>query len=592
MKTTKKLFALILALMMVVSIAMPVMATDVVDHSNHKITITGAPDAYKYEAHQIFDGEVAKIDVDNNPNTPAELVLTDVNWGANVDAKATFNWPNPANKQETISLNLLQALQSPVINPTSYQLYAGLEFADPSVKECANAICDVLSNNNSTANGLVFADIVANYLTGEGVEDVDHVISGLTDGYYLVADITDKDDLLEGAVRSLFMLRLVEDAIATPKISDVSVDKKLIESDTTSVSGDKNIGDVVKFEIRGETPDRLEEYDTFYYAFRDIMSEGLELDKNSIKVYTVNNGTTTEITHDGLYRTVFDEDGVTLSVIFDDLLAVDRHDGYTVQGTTVIVLTYEATVTEAAVLGSAGNKNSIHLEYSNNPHTDEKGITKDKDVYVYTFGLDVTKIDGKTKAGLSGAEFVLYRARQGGNQYAIVELNEDTGAYVVTGWTGVVPTETVQAYRDAADADKVAKKAEVEENMGCTIEEITFVSGDDGNILIEGLDTDRYWLLETKAPTGYELDKSPKDFTISATYTAAGALDTLTMTPYGSDPVDGNKTTGFVSFDFVNNAGNTLPETGGIGTTLFYVFGGVMAAGALILLITKKRMAA
>lgn len=593
MKTTKKLFALILALMMVVSIAMPVMAAD---GNGHTITIENVPASYSYEAYQIFAGNVAMIDTDGNKDADKPS-LTEVEWGKHVNANKAVTFTGV-----TGTMNLLEALQSPVVNPASYHLYKDLSFTDVTSDACAAAIAEALSKNSTESNGLVFADIVANYFNEElptesKAANGNHVISGLADGYYLVKDVT--ENLPENTVRSLFLLRLVEDARATPKISTVSIDKKLTESGTPSDYSDKNIGDEVEFEIRATLPGRFEEYDSFYLALEDTMTEGLELIEGTITVSTVNNAAIKPLDKN-LYNLTAEPHYI--KVEFEDLKDLVANNEYTVTSNTIIMLKYKAVVTEDAVLGytapseteaEKANSNTVTLVFSNDPHSDSKGEIEDK-VYVYTFGLDVTKKDGTTHSVLSGAEFVLYRARQGGYQYAIYDGNG-----VVTGWTATVPKDKVIEYRQASDANKqTALEALLgymntgrEEEDFITMQDITVTSEDDGKIFIKGLDTDYYFLLETKAPEGYTLDSTPKEFNVSAEY-ENGILKNLILRPNGAEESYFNTANGTVSMDFINNPGNTLPETGGIGTTLFYVFGGVMAVGALILLITKKRMAA
>ena len=111
-----------------------------------------------------------------------------------------------------------------------------------------------------------------------------------------------------------------------------------------------------------------------------------------------------------------------------------------------------------------------------------------------------------------------------------------------------------------------------------------------------GLDDGYYRLTETKAPEGYNKLESPIEFTISATHDENSSDPKLT-------DLTGNVTSGEATFtssltgetdgslttNVVNKSGTQLPSTGGIGTTIFYVVGGILMVGAAILLITKKR---
>jgi LPXTG-motif cell wall-anchored protein len=229
----------------------------------------------------------------------------------------------------------------------------------------------------------------------------------------------------------------------------------------------------------------------------------------------------------------------------------------------------DATLNSNAKIGSAeGNPNEVYLTYSNNPNytgtgdNTPTGTTPKDKVIVFTYELDTTKVDGTTKAKLSGAEFELYKGTDT-KSYAIVADGK------VTGWT----TDETKA--------------------------TALKSDDNGLFKVAGLDDGTYYLKETKAPTGYNLLTAPVTLVIAAATvnsqnwvgTAADALTALTI-KVGSEAIaDGNVSTGTVTATIANNAGSTLPSTGGIGTTLFYVIGILLMSGAAVLLVTKKKMA-
>ena len=209
---------------------------------------------------------------------------------------------------------------------------------------------------------------------------------------------------------------------------------------------------------------------------------------------------------------------------------------------TDIVINYTAKLTRSAVAGT-GYVNETWLDYGDNQHTEHDTTT------TYTWKLPIYKYhkDGETKKALAGAEFILYKGSEENRVYAQVTDGK------LTGWT-----------RTKTEATKL-------------------VSGDDGMIAVEGLDADTYYLEETKAPGGYNKLAGPVKVEISHTVSAEGADMTHTLK---QDATDVGKV------EIENKSGTELPNTGGIGTTIFYVLGSILVIGAVVLLITKKRMGA
>ena len=212
---------------------------------------------------------------------------------------------------------------------------------------------------------------------------------------------------------------------------------------------------------------------------------------------------------------------------------------------TKVTVTYKATLDKDAVLGSTGNPNTADLEYSNNPNNTGDGTTKPNDTgktpedknIVFTYKVTVNKVK-ENKQPLKGAEFELSKKAKDGSWISKGKL------------TG---------------------------------------TGDDQNVFEwKGLDDGDYKIEETTTPSGYNTI-DPIEFTITAEHEIDSADPKLTSLS-GGDVFTGNVTTGAVSATIVNKSGSTLPETGGIGTTVFYVIGGMLMAAAAVLLITKKRM--
>ena len=213
------------------------------------------------------------------------------------------------------------------------------------------------------------------------------------------------------------------------------------------------------------------------------------------------------------------------------------------------------------------NNNSVYLEYSNNPDNFGGGDKQPTEtvktpkyyVWVFTYGVDNTKYAVEKADGneLAGAEFSLHNAKKNGeidNDSKIkVNWNEDRNAYVV-------------AKEDDDSATTVLESQNGENNKG------TF------NIL--GLDAGTYYLVEDNAPAGYN-EIEPLKIVISAEHMEEGETVALTFSS--------NKCEGMTN-DIVDTRTTSLPTTGGIGTTLFYLGGGCMVAVSGIFLISKKRM--
>ena len=237
---------------------------------------------------------------------------------------------------------------------------------------------------------------------------------------------------------------------------------------------------------------------------------------------------------------------------------------------SIITVEYNAVLSSGAVIGLNGQTNEVYLEYSNNPNVGgegETGNTPVDKVMAFTYELDVNKVDANTKDALKGAKFKLQAADgDHANQWAVLTENSD-GNYTVSGWT----------------TDETAA-TEFENKTGNTFAVI-------------GLDSGKYNLKETAAPSGYNTPGAPFVVDLTATtvnnqdWDSFTASDVLTALTVKLDETTGKAdvNTGKGEVTVGNSSGSTLPSTGGIGTTIFYVAGGVLVVGAGVLLITKKR---
>ena len=317
-----------------------------------------------------------------------------------------------------------------------------------------------------------------------------------------------------------------------------TIDKEIIEDNNSVKQNDASIGDIVKF----QTTVTVTDGNPLKYIVTDDMSAGLTfIGKNSTDSehqlsVTVNGQSFTSDKY-----TVTEGGDHTFTVTFKDV------DGKSVLNPNdVVVITYYAVVNENAVIAGTGNTNKTDLSYNDKPGNSSSTTTYVWKIDAYKF---TTNADGNTEA-LGGAQFVLSKEVNGKTLYAIANADNK-----ITGWTE-------NAY-DSAETEKAT----------------IFTSPDNGKFSIIGLDSGSYKLTEIKAPDGYNKLDAPIDITITYTVTGESATETVTY---------GNNGTGEVQIE--NKAGATLPSTGGIGTTIFYVIGGGLMIAAAVLLITKKRM--
>lgn len=531
MRKMKKLVGFMLAAMMLFSMSAAVFAANV------SVTVDEKLAGHTFEAYQIFKGT----------QTETDKQLVDVTWGEGINSTA-----------------FLTALKA----ETSF----GNRFADcESPADVAEAL-DHLADDSAVAKKfaeLAYANKSATKTTISGST------ATLDSGYYLIVDTTN----LEGQddANNAALLQVTDDITIGYKTDKPSVKKKVLEDDKYTTDdgfgagyndvADYCINEVVTYHLIGKVPDMSEyvknEEDKYEYWFVDEMDAALTLDTNSIKVYLSEDEKVDA--GDSLINKPLYTDGATTAgfdVRFEDLTDVPgiAKDKY-------VIVEYEATLNENAEIGLPGQLNGVYLKYTNNPDQDGLGQTEKDYVIVFTYELDVTKVDGDTEEGLSGAKFVLYRGEGENKEY--VQINDD---HKVTGWT----------------TDKTQAK--------------TFITVADEAFKVIGLDHGTYYLEETDAPEGYNLIKEPIKLEINATtengqdwddFNPANALTALELdvTINGeTTTADGDVDEGIVATEVENYTGTTLPETGGMGTMLFYAVGSVLVIGAVVVLVTKKRM--
>lgn len=596
MKKARKLTAVLLSLVMLLALVVPASAAE-----NYSITIHNDKTGHTYEAYQIFAGTVSS-DAATDGETEGPM-LGDIIWGSGVD--------------DARYAELLAALKA---DATIGALEGMQDAAD------AAAVAAALDGADAET-AAAFADVVSDYLaaapTGQTntMADGNYIIQGLPAGYYLVKD---KDGSLQGEADTAtdYIVQVLGNVTMDPKDSDIPTLEKKVAEEGKGNEGkynqdggygtyyndvaDWNIGDSVPFKLIASMPDAAEiaAYDTYSYTFHDTLDPGLTLeqkageDQTTFAIYFVNTKNEDpraegfQYLDAAKYDVNIDAETNSFTIAIDDLktLMVTTAGGQQIPATNYdyIVIFYDAVLNANAEIGLPGNENTAYLEFSNNPNGDGTGRTEDDKVIVFTYELDGTKVDGETQAALQNAQFVLLNGAK--SEAAMVENGK------VTGWVKVA-TEAA-----AGDVQMPGTYEEWVERYGD--QNVILTSAADGIFKIAGLDDGTYYLREIQAPNGYNLLEEDVQLVITADTangqewdgdpaTALTALNmTITVGEAGPTQVRGDLEGGTVGVTVENNQGATLPETGGMGTTLFYIIGGLLVVGAGILLVVRIRMKA
>lgn len=521
-----------------------------------EVTINTADNAtHSYAAYQVFEG------------TMSGGTLTGIAWGSGINGESLLTELKSDSAFVEEGSNIFDSCS------TAEQVAEVLSgYADDSdvVKAFAQAagknLTEVTSGTYSAATGK---------------------ITDLDTGYYLIKDASAVSG--NGAATS-FMLHIVEADASIPLTIEVksaipTLEKKVLENsyagnndDSAANSGkytygdgyndvaDYSIGDAINFRLYGTVAENYGDYSTYYYAFQDSYADGFDLvDKDSDGDFDESD---IIVTVDGTvitsgFEVAIDETNHTFSVVFENLknISAVTEDSY-------IIVEYQAKLNSDAVIGNNGNENEAYLVYSNNPNQggdtdsdgdgkpDETGETPKDKVVVLTYQLEVTKIDGDSSEALTGVEF---KVKNSDGKYLTA-----ANGYV----TGVTDDESLAA---------------------------VFATDVNGKFSVVGIEDGAYTLIETKPLDGYN-KIADKDITITAVtesgqnWTGSTApLTSITLSD-GNSEASGNLTEGSVALTVENHKGAVLPSTGGMGTTILYVVGGVLVLGAGIALIVKKRM--
>lgn len=534
-KVIKKLLAALLAVAMVCAMAIPAFAENSEgDVDSH----------HTYSAFQIFKGDV-------EGNNIKDFKISNVDWGSNI-INNSDDFLNKLREADHIGPLFTNAKSAQEVLAVISQWH---DSDDDSIA-FARFVCHYLYSNDANPTYVVRAG--SNALT----------IPEAKAGYYLFVDTTDfsKDDSYHSYNSFLLMVTKGNwNVPITPKAEKPTVEKKVYDNpDGTSTGGfgssaDHAINEKFQFQLTATLPDSTNRaydyYDKYSVIFHDTLSDGITYDKDDEldSVVIKSNGNTYNITDSSKYTIdTTDLESQNSFVVNIDVKACAKDAGFDLNDGATITVTYTAHLNDKAYVNTAGgstsNINKVYLTYSNNPK-DESSIGKTPEstpVYVYTYQLNNTKYhdDDNPNNVLAGAGFRLYSDEACHDEDEIkLKMNDD----------------------DTYSRDFSTEGKGVE-----------MISGQDGQFNVKGLDAGTYYLKETKTPDGYSACKVIP-VTIKADHSRNDQVN-----------LEGSNLTN----DIVNikAGGITLPSTGGIGTTLFYVVGGGLMVAAIVLLVTKKRM--
>lgn len=530
-KVIKKLLAALLAVAMVCAMAIPAFAENSEgDVDSH----------HTYSAFQIFKGDV-------EGNNIKDFKISNVDWGSNIIT----------NSEDFLAqLKAAERIGSQFEGATTAQdvlkVISRWHDSDDDSIAFARFVCHYLYSNDANPTYVVRAG--SNALT----------IPEAKAGYYLFVDTTDfsKDDSYHSYNSFLLMVTKGNwNVPITPKAEKPTVEKKVYDNpDGTSTGGfgssaDHAINEKFQFQLTATLPDSTNRaydyYDKYSVIFHDTLSEGITYDGPD-SVVIKSNGNTYNITDSSKYTIdTTDLESQNSFVVNIDVKACAKDAGIDLNNGATITVTYTAHLNDKAYVNTAGgstsNINKVYLTYSNNPK-DESSIGKTPEstpVYVYTYQLNNTKHQDTEKGpALEGACFRLYSDEACTDQ-SEVQLYQKDGFYY--------------PIKDVLGKEAVEMK-----------------SAANGTFNVKGLDAGTYYLKEITPPDGYSACKVIP-VTIKADHSRNDQVN-----------LEGSNLTN----DIVNikAGGITLPSTGGIGTTIFYVVGGGLMVAAIVLLVTKKRM--
>lgn len=577
MKRMKKLISFMLAAVMVLAMAIPAMAAGVT------VKVTLPEDAllkgHRFTAYQIFTG-TQTADPDDNK-------LASVEWASEINSSKFLD---------------------------------GLKELDADAFESCETAADVaeaLSKITDTAILEKVAQLAYDSITDEAAgRELTKEVNELPAGYYVIVDTT--EDIGEDGVRNAALLAATKNVTVQVKTDKPSLDKT-ITGETDPKYSNGAIGEAVNFQLKSKVPD-MRHYVDYKFVVDDVMSKGLTFN-NDVKVMIGDDDVTSKvvISTPNIPTDAGEEyaDGTAIHIVFKDFFENYNNEKYRDKE---IVITYTGTINKDAVIGAVGNPNEARLQYSNNPNevgegddfdgTEPSGKTPWSETRTYVTAVELLKTGEDGTTPLPGAQFKITGTELKTTLVTGIEYVESaTGKY----WQ-LSDSEGNISYTDVDPDTQGLSQAAIDKYVNPSVKyekkpinrkettgeavNATAEVGEDGILRIEGLAAGEYEITEIQAPNGYNLLSNPIKVTINWTAPSDTATDGQCTWAGTFDLQDGNdaknlefkNNIGALSFSVKNMQGSLLPSTGGIGTTIFYVLGGILVLGAGVLLIVKKRM--
>lgn len=518
-RNSLNVLTIFLTLLITISMLATTSLAVITEEDRGVITVSGAEDTVTVSAYRLMD-----VTYNYDADQPQQPVYT---WTSDVAGWVQANFPAyiDTENDNTVLPAFNEDADADTIAAFYDRLSAGIKTGTPSIAAAGSR----------TGNGNIENLEMGNYLIL--IENGMRVYR--PSAVNLVPEWNEGDSAWEMTTPAA-----VEVKSSEPTITKTVSDNK--KADNAS------IGDTVTFDITADIPQFPANALAKNYVISDFLPSSLTLTEGSINVYGVLGEAETPLTLDTEYsqNTVRPNEGgtSTFTLTFDYEQISDYEK---------IHIEYTATLNENAVVGEDGNVNNAYLDYTNNPYTEDSWESKTNTSTVYTYGLDISKVDkDHNDTFLAGAEFELYASLED------AEARRDPIGFIQD-------QESEGVYRKAL------------ENEVGTITTLTVGSNGErlGKLTLNGLDETTWYLVETKAPDSYNILEAPVPVTI---------VDAK------EDVLDGKVTdadiaTGLVPLTVENDDGFQLPTTGGMGTILFTAVGIVLMGAAVILFIVVRR---